>query len=260
MQEQEFITVLKKIKPYTDYIYLHVLGEPLLHPDLLRFLDLAESEGLQVNLTTNGLLLEMTGDALLEKGALRQINISLHSRGGYSAREEQQQYLESMAFYSKRAALKYRKIVSLRLWNAGTSDHDEEVYIQAVARCFLAFFGTEKSDMKNGNDRRGIKLSENVYLNFDNRFSWPVPDSSHEDQAGFCLGLRDQIAVLSDGTVVPCCLDTAGDISLGNLFMQEMEEVLGNPRAKALYQGFSYRKVIEPLCTGCTYKNRFQNR
>ena len=42
MTFQEFKIVLNKIKPYTDFIYFHLLGEPLCHPELESFLKLAE--------------------------------------------------------------------------------------------------------------------------------------------------------------------------------------------------------------------------
>jgi len=58
--------------------------------------------------------------------------------------------------------------------------------------------------------------------------------------------------------VVPCCLDHEGDIALGNLFEQEMEEILTSPRAKALYEGFSQRKAAEELCRRCGYARRFR--
>jgi MoaA/NifB/PqqE/SkfB family radical SAM enzyme len=44
---KNFQTIVEKIKPYTNYIYLHVLGEPLLHPQLEEILNVAEREGIE---------------------------------------------------------------------------------------------------------------------------------------------------------------------------------------------------------------------
>ena len=63
--------------------------------------------------------------------------------------------------------------------------------------------------------------------------------------------------MLCDGTVVPCCLDHEGDIPLGNLFTQSLEEILSSPRAQAIYEGFSGRRVVEELCRKCGYARRF---
>ena len=72
------------------------------------------------------------------------------------------------------------------------------------------------------------------------------------------MGLRDQVGVLLDGTVVPCCLDHEGDIPLGNLYRQTMEEILNGPRAREIYDGFSRRRAVEELCRRCGYARRFR--
>ena len=38
MSEAEFASLLPKLRPYTDYLYFHLMGEPLLHPKLGSFL------------------------------------------------------------------------------------------------------------------------------------------------------------------------------------------------------------------------------
>ncbi|MBQ9267446.1 MAG: radical SAM protein, partial [Clostridia bacterium] len=76
MTFEEFDTILQKIKPYTKYIYLHVKGEPLMHPEVDKFIEYAYENGFYVNLTTNGTLLEKH---LSITKNLRQINISLHA-------------------------------------------------------------------------------------------------------------------------------------------------------------------------------------
>ena len=73
----------------------------------------------------------------------------------------------------------------------------------------------------------------------------------------FCYGLRDQIGVLCDGTVVPCCLDHEGDIALGNLFESELQDIMSTQRAIAIFDGFSARTAAEPLCRRCGYAKRF---
>ena len=48
-----------------------------------------------------------------------------------------------------------------------------------------------------------------------------------------------------------------GDLELGNLFRQNLEEILATDRAKAIYEGFSNRKATEELCRRCGYARRF---
>ena len=78
MTISEFEHILKEVESKTDYIYLHVKGEPLLHPNLIDFLKLAEKYNLKVNLTTNGTLFPILVDKLKVCKALHKINFSLH--------------------------------------------------------------------------------------------------------------------------------------------------------------------------------------
>ena len=64
MTEETFIQVLSRLAPYTDYLYFHLMGEPLCHPELERFLVLAGEAGFRVILTTNGTLLENKREVL----------------------------------------------------------------------------------------------------------------------------------------------------------------------------------------------------
>ena len=99
-------------------------------------------------------------------------------------------------------------------------------------------------------------LGEKLYLEHAEKFDWPDL-SAPERGTEFCLGLRDQLAVLVDGTVVPCCLDHEGDIPLGNLLREELGDILVSPRARAVYDGFSGRRPSEELCRRCGYASRF---
>ena len=85
-------------------------------------------------------------------------------------------------------------------------------------------------------------------------FEWPdlQHDTYAEDEV-FSYALRNQIGVLTDGTVVPCCLDHDGDLRLGNLFEQSLEQILALPRAVAIYDGFTAHTAVEPLCQRCGY-------
>ena len=75
MTVQEFLIILNKLKPFTKYLYMHVLGEPLLHPQINDFINLAFTNNFYVNITTNGYLIKK----IINNDNIRQLNISLHS-------------------------------------------------------------------------------------------------------------------------------------------------------------------------------------
>ncbi len=240
MTEVEFRHALDKLQPYTDFLYFHLMGEPLCHPKLERFLELAAGMGFQVILTTNGSLLGCQKEMLLRASGLHKVNVSLHS---FEANDlAVSRYLDDCFQFAREAEGKC--IVTFRLWNEGGEDESNGEILETMKRYFPGEWKQEP---------RGIRLGERIYLEHGEKFDWPELSLEEGAENLFCYGLRDQIGVLCDGTVVPCCLDHEGDIALGNLFTQSLDEILQSPRAKAIYDGFSRRKAVEPLCRRCGY-------
>ena len=244
--ETEFSVLIQKLRPWTDFLYFHLMGEPLCHPKLERFLTLAGDAGFKVILTTNGTLLAKHRQMLLSAPALHKVNVSLHAFEANDLSIPFETYLDGCFSFGQ--AAEGKKIVSYRLWNNGGADEKNGQILDTMKGYFPGEWGTE---------RRGTRIGQRLYLEYGDKFDWP--DLSAPDGGGkvFCYGLRDQIGVLCDGTVVPCCLDHEGDIALGNLFAEELGDILESPRATALYQGFSDGKAVEELCRRCGYARRF---
>lgn len=246
MTEEEFASLLPKLLPWSDYLYFHLMGEPLCHPLLESFLRLAGNAGFKVILTTNGTLLSQRQELLLNAPGLHKVNISLHAFEANDLAVPFQTYLEGCFAFGK--AAQGKKLISYRLWNHGGLDAKNEEILAAMKQFFPEPWVQE---------RRGIRIGQRVYLEYGDKFDWPDLSAPEGSERVFCYGLRDQIGVLCDGTVVPCCLDHEGDIPLGNLHRQSMEEILNSPRAKAICQGFSGGKAAEELCRKCGYARRF---
>ena len=246
MTEDEFASILPKLRPYSDFLYFHLMGEPLCHPKLGTFLDLAHKSGFRIILTTNGTLLEKQRELLLRSPGLHKVNISLHAFEANDLDIPFAEYLRRCCEFGKAAEGKV--LVSYRLWNNGGADELNEQIKNTLARYFPGNWVQE---------RRGIRIGERIYLEHGDKFDWPDLTAADGGDEVFCYGLRDQIGILCDGTVVPCCLDHEGDIPLGNLFRQNPEEIFESPRAKAIYEGFSRRRAMEPLCRRCGYARRF---
>ena len=246
LNEEEFSTLLPKIRPYTDFLYFHLMGEPLLHPKLERFLELAGLFGFKVILTTNGTLLAKQQEMLLNAPALHKVNISLHAFEANDLTVPFRDYLTGCFEFGK--AAEGKKLISYRLWNQGGQDEKNDEILSTMREFFPDPWAEE---------RRGVRIGQRVYLEYGDKFDWPDLSAADGGDGVFCHGLRDQLGILCDGTVVPCCLDHEGDIALGNLFLDSMEEILESPRAKAIYEGFSHRKAAEELCRKCGYARRF---
>ena len=78
----EFRLMAEKLRGHTRYLYFHVMGEPLLHPQLPELLAIAHELGFRVCVTTNGTLLAEKTAALLSAPALHKVSVSLHSFEG----------------------------------------------------------------------------------------------------------------------------------------------------------------------------------
>lgn len=246
MTSDEFPLVLSKLRPYTDFIYFHLMGEPLCHPQLEEFLNISHKFGFKVIITTNGTLLPQTQDILLSAPALHKINISLHAFEANDISVPFQTYLSNCFRFGQAAG--GQKLVVYRLWNQGGEDELNAQILEQMATFFPENWVRE---------RQGTRLAHRTYLEYGDKFDWPDLSASAKNAPQFCYGLRDQLGVLCDGTVVPCCLDHEGDIALGNLFRQELDEILESERAQSIYEGFSRKEAVEPLCRRCGYAYRF---
>ena len=259
MNEDSFIHILKAVKPYTDYIYFHLMGEPLLNPKLGRFLELSHDSGLKVNITTNGTLLNKMKDILISSKTLRQVNISLSSFEANDKTVDLNEYIDNIVDFIKEANEKSNIICSIRLWNMdseelkGSNEMNIDIVEMLETKLGLDFSLTEKLQVSHS-----IKLKNNVYLNMAEKFDWPDINKVSTKERVFCYGLRDQIGILVDGTVVPCCLDSEGNIPLGNIFKTSLDKILDSKRANNLYEGFSRRCAVEELCMRCGYAKRYK--
>lgn len=256
MDIDTFQIILENIAPFTDYVCFHVKGEPLLHKELGTFLDLCNAYHLKVNITTNGTKISEVAGVLEGKPALRQINFSVHSFGGRIG-EGRTDYIKELIQYAKQLRAHSNVLISYRFWNLG--DREKESENKDLLRVLEHEYNLDfEIDLINGSFR-GIQIADKVYVNQDQEFEWPHLSKEEDEGIGFCHGLRNQAAILVDGTVVPCCLDQEGDISLGNIKEMSFSDMIKSERAVSLYEGFSNRKAVEELCRKCGYRRKYNS-
>ena len=100
------------------------------------------------------------------------------------------------------------------------------------------------------------KLIDNVYVSLQNIFEWPSNANSNSD--GYCLGGNSHIGILSDGSVIICCLDGEGESNLGNIFYEDLSFILNSEKYHNIINYFKNNKCYLDICKKCTYKNRFK--
>lgn len=245
MSLDEFALVLQRITGYTQYIYYHLMGEPLTHPQLSQFIQLAGQRGFKSIITTNGTLLHRHKDALLSAG-VHKVNISIHSFEN-GTEQDHRQYLQNLANFAKTAA-DLGTIVVFRLWNKGFDNGKNQFALNILKENIPGDWVPNS---------RGLRIRDRIFVELDERFQWPDSNAEIQGDKFYCYGLKTQLGILADGTVVPCCLDSDGIIRLGNIFQQDLSDILSSQRAHDMQKGFQCGKASEDLCKRCGYSQRF---
>lgn len=239
MDFNDFKIILEKLDGFTNYLYFHIMGEPLLHPLINDFINEA-SKKYFVNITSNGYLISK----IKNNSNIRQINISLHSfndRYGISL----DNYLSDI-FNTTDLLLKNGTIIKYRLW---TKNENASLIINRLEN---------KYGLKINSSN--VKLASNVYFEEEEEFIWPSLENDFISNVGSCRGTRDHLGILVDGTVVPCCLDSDGIINLGNIYKSNLNDIIGNTLFKEIKEGFCNNKKIHELCQRCNFYSLRNNR
>lgn len=238
MSKDLFIKILRKLKPYTNYLYFHILGEPLLHPHINEFINIANEKGFFINITTNGYFI----DKIKESNNIRQLNVSLHSFDeNYPVSLDK--YLDNI-FQVADILSSRGTYISFRLWVK--NNHNLEI-IKAI---------NEYYKVKLTEDVQQVTIKDRIFVNNFHEFIWPDINNDVYEEEGTCYALRDHIGILVDGTIVPCCLDTLGNINLGNIESDSLESIICSLRYQNMLQGFKDKKKTEELCRHCRFLNK----
>lgn len=231
MSLDEFSHVIDQVKPLTEFIYLHVKGEPLLHPQLGDILQICHDEGMRINITTNGTLLKKQLDTLIAH-PVHQINISMHSADDNDC-IDMNTYFKNITECCNMLNEKTDTEISLRLWTTLQKPN---------------LFG-----------QKNLTIRKKLYINVQSPFECPIL-IIHTIMTEDLSGITHTYSILSDGTVVPCCLDGNACISLGNIFVQDISEILEQERTQNFIRGFRDKRAVEPLCCHCSFKERFSHK
>lgn len=244
MTLEEFDHILKEVSKVTKVIYLHVKGEPLLHPQIIDFLKLTEKYNLNVNITTNGILFPKLVEKLKGCKTLHKMNFSLHCEQNIKDYEEK--------IFESVEKLSPDTVVIYRLWTLKGNKLDEKS--NKTVEKLEKYYELSPITVEKLKKEKNVKISSTIYVDKDNEFEWPT--INNHKSCGYCHALKTQIAILVDGTVIPCCLDSDGIINLGNIYNETLEAIQSKERYKKLKKSFQDRKPSEKLCQSCTFKER----
>jgi len=256
MSLEFFESILIQLREYTDEIALHVMGDPMVLSNLDDYLDCAHALGFKVMVTTSGFYLDKFRRLSLFHPSIRQVNISLNSFNKNSVSRSFEMYLEPILALCDEKLDKQRDFfINLRLWNLDDR-HSEFEFNEQLFGVLEKHFGVQSLAVSVNGERQSIRLASKILLHFDRYFQWPSLENEVVGD-GYCQGLSKQIAILADGRVVPCCLDSEGVMELGNLHATNLGKILASKRSCDIVQGFTQHVAHEELCQKCSYKDRF---
>ena len=254
MTVEEFDSITNEIHPLTNTICLHLMGEPLLHPNIKEMLALCNKKGLKVHLTTNGTLLKQNLQ-LLKTGCAKKISVSLHSYEANNNAISLENYLQNTLSACKQIAENSATYVEFRLWNESADANAKNSLNSTILEEINKTFGT---NLVEESLQQNTRITEKIILSLADVFEWPInTEHKEKNSAKFCYGLRTHFGILCDGTVVACCLDGEGKLALGNIFEDKIGNILNSPRAQNIYKGFTDRNTPEEFCKTCTFANKF---
>ena len=254
MSVEDFKKVIAQAAPLAKEICLHLMGEPLAHPQIKEIFNICDENDVKIQLTTNGILIKRYQELLLNSKCIRQVNFSLQSYKDNFPNKDLRQYLIpilgfTLMLHEKRP----ETYVNLRLWNVDAESMDNEEIFQEVEK----FYDIEIKRLVDVGNIKSKRIWNRVYLHFDSRFEWPDMEIPYQGDTGRCHGILNHIGIHADGVVVPCCLDKEAQINLGNCLEQDLNEILSSKRAQAMKIGFESNKRVEELCKHCSYITRF---
>jgi radical SAM protein with 4Fe4S-binding SPASM domain len=260
MEVEVFRRILAQVAPLTEQVALHLMGDPLVHPQLDRLVDACEELETKIFLVTNGTLLLGKRTELLLRKPFRQVNFSLHAFPDNFPDKDPAEYLERIFSWTERAFVERPDLyINFRLWNLsspeGSGERNRDILKRIEERFGVPLWqNIQQLDVR---EQKSYRVKNRLYMHFDTEFTWPSLDLPVLGTSGTCYGLSSHFGILVDGTVVPCCLDKEGNIPLGNIMKGSLSEILDGHRAQAILKGFKERKLVEELCRRCQYIERF---
>ncbi len=255
-----FEDMVMQSKKYTKEIAFHVMGDPLTVNNLVEYLDIMEKYKMKAILTTSGYFIKKHPISTLFHNAVKQINISLNSYNKNDTAITLLQYITPIINLCKEKIKQDANLfINLRIWNLDEMMSEKNFNQELFKELSNNFYLKQTIEIIYKERPKNIRLENKILLHFDNYFEWPSLDNPIYGN-GTCLGLKSHIAILVDGTVVPCCLDSKGVIELGDFKKNTLDEIMNNNRTQSIKNGFKNDIAIEELCQKCSYKDRFNEQ
>ena len=103
MDLELFRKVVEQVAPLTELVCFHLMGDPLVHPQLEQMIQICDQHSANIFLVTNGVLMRPEKYDLMLHRRLYQINFSLHSFFDNFPDKDPSNYLQRIFDFTERA-------------------------------------------------------------------------------------------------------------------------------------------------------------
>jgi MoaA/NifB/PqqE/SkfB family radical SAM enzyme len=248
MPLDRFQQILDDICENRPLIKLYLSGEPLLHEGLFDMIEYAHGKNCQTAIHTNATLFT---EALSERILSSSLTFLSFSFDGCTA--EVYERLRPPAKFEQVGA-NIRRFLDLRRRSGRGPYANVEIIRMRDTEDFLKSFAEEW---------KACGVEEVSVVDY---MTWlgTVPDRRDGKAAIFsgytpCAAPFQHGCILSDGTVVPCCLDVDGRMPLGNVTEQPFREIwVGNAYRQLRLQMLTGGLGTGSICDACCNTRREQ--
>jgi MoaA/NifB/PqqE/SkfB family radical SAM enzyme len=261
MKRSHLLDVLDACASRLRWVSFHMQGEPLAHRELMDFVRTCSSRGIDTGFSTNGMLLGRNRDALLDSD-LGFVSIAIDGCDATDYAKYRQGGDFDVVVASTRDLIAERNrrgltrpVIQLQTIMFPYNEAREE---EVVA--FLESFGSDEIRLKRPSycaEGGGYEVPKNAHeflelvggerddLHYARSV---VPEGELFRNRRLCPQL-ERTAVLSDGRVVACCMDSTGETAFGDLGQESFKEIWQGPRHQRLLEDFFTRRL--GLCRFC---------
>ena len=227
MSFNRFKVLADKIRPYAQFLYPYIWGEPTLNPDIIPILRYA-STFTKTNISTNGMTMtEILAEELITSGVSSIIvsidGLSQDVYGRYRIGGDVQKAWTALELL-QRCNLKHGTRVALtpQYIVFSHNQHEMEPFAEkcrdiGLEPAFKAPYLRETSRFEYSDHSEYI------------RTHYPTEDALKNAMRD-CPDARFTFTILVDGSVVACCYDHDNATVFGNLFEQDVDEIWNSPR------------------------------
>lgn len=281
MTEKMFRSVIDQLAKtkLAKRITFHLMGEPLLHPKFAEFLAYAKKKKQYIHLISNISLIK--GDKLkdiMKNVSLLELSLQSYSAESFSQRGtrlDYGQYLQTVrdiieAKFANRSDTiikisvienslniikNFRKDIDVINSSARLEQFLEKYwykFFESLAKKYALKFQKPKNYKLNGFIQEflpGVFLATRWATTWGNNLA----DKNKVIPAwrAKCDGLWQQLGILWDGRVVPCCGDYDGQVVLGDLTKRSLLEIVKSEKYQKIKAGFRQGVLLHPYCKKC---------